>query len=193
MSAAKSPAVDLSAVEPSAGEPKTLDALRRVIAGASRPGGETRLDVCVRLGVASLDQALGGGLVGGALHEIGPAAPREPGRPAGAAAARRIMGDGGSAAVPRGGRGRDRAHGRRRRPHGDAAAGARCRHRRRSRPDPAPPALPGGECGDDALGGRVRLRRARRFRRPCASHLRGCARQESPWAHRPVALVMGSS
>jgi protein ImuA len=90
-SPAKSPAVDLSAVEPCAREPKTLDALRRVIAGASRPGGEARLGLGVRLGVASLDRALGGGLAGGALHEIGPAAPRDGGAATGFATALAVL------------------------------------------------------------------------------------------------------
>jgi protein ImuA len=85
-------AVDLSAVEPSAGEPReTLDALRRVMAGASRPGGEARLGLGVRLGVASLDRALGGGLAGGALHEIGPAAPRDGGAATGFATALAVL------------------------------------------------------------------------------------------------------
>src|SRR5277367_3432724 len=71
---------ELSAVEPiaepsAAGSRETLNALRRVVAAASRPGGEARLG----LGVASLDRALGGGLSCGALHEIGPAAPRDGG------------------------------------------------------------------------------------------------------------------
>jgi protein ImuA len=83
-------AVELSAeppaIEPSAAEPReTLRALRRAMAAvtASRPGGEARLS----LGVASLDQALGGGLAGGALHEIGPAAPRDGGAATGFATA----------------------------------------------------------------------------------------------------------
>jgi protein ImuA len=53
--------------------PETLHALRRAVADlAILPGEDGRL---ISLGVASLDQALAGGLAGGALHEIGPAAP----------------------------------------------------------------------------------------------------------------------
>src|SRR5579864_7944480 len=53
--------------------PETLHALRRAVAElATLPGEDGRL---ISLGVASLDQALAGGLAGGALHEIGPAAP----------------------------------------------------------------------------------------------------------------------
>ncbi len=81
---------ELSAAGPSAGEPReTLSALRRVMAAvtASRPGEEARLG----LGVASLDQALGGGLAGGALHEIGPAAPRDGGAATGFAVALAVL------------------------------------------------------------------------------------------------------
>src|SRR5258707_9971416 len=93
-------AVELSTVEPftaepsiagpPAGEPReTLNALRRVMAAVttSRPGEEARLG----LGVASLDQALGGGLAGGALHEIGPAAPRDGGAATGFAVALAVL------------------------------------------------------------------------------------------------------
>src|SRR5258708_5657808 len=76
--------------EPSAGEPReTLSALRRVMAAvtASRPGGEARLG----LGVASLDQALAGGLAAGALHEIGPAAPGDGGAATGFAIALAVL------------------------------------------------------------------------------------------------------
>src|SRR5580704_13626502 len=79
-------AIEPPAIEPSAAEPReTLRALRRAMAAvtASRPGGEARLS----LGVTSLDQALGGGLAGGALHEIGPAAPRDGGAATGFATA----------------------------------------------------------------------------------------------------------
>ena len=91
MSAAKPSAAHLSAVglstaEPSAGSRETLNALRRVVAGASR-SGEARLG----LGVASLDRALGGGLACGALHEIGPAAPRDGGAATGFAAALAVL------------------------------------------------------------------------------------------------------
>src|ERR1700675_2861431 len=82
LSAVEPPANELSAIEPSAAEPReTLRALRRAMAAvtASRPGEEARLSLGV--GVRSLDQALGGGLAGGALHEIGPAAPRDAFRP----------------------------------------------------------------------------------------------------------------
>ena len=91
MSAAKPSAAHLSAVglstaEPSAGSRETLNALRRVVAGASR-SGEARLG----LGVASLDRALGGGLAKGALHEIGPAAPRNGGAATGFAIALAVL------------------------------------------------------------------------------------------------------
>jgi protein ImuA len=85
LSAGESPTV-----APSAGEPReTLNALRRVMAAVttSRPGEEARLG----LGVASLDQALGGGLAGGALHEIGPAAPRDGGAAPGFAVALAVL------------------------------------------------------------------------------------------------------
>jgi protein ImuA len=85
LSAGESPTV-----APSAGEPReTLNALRRVMAAVttSRPGEEARLG----LGVASLDQALGGGLAGGALHEIGPAAPRDGGAATGFAVALAVL------------------------------------------------------------------------------------------------------
>ena len=81
----------MSAAEPlapSVGDPReTLNALRRVVAGASRAGGEARLG----LGVASLDRALGGGLAKGALHEIGPAAPRDGGAATGFAIALAVL------------------------------------------------------------------------------------------------------
>ena len=91
MSAAKPSAAHLSAVglstaEPSAGSRETLNALRRVVAGASR-SEEARLG----LGVASLDRALGGGLAKGALHEIGPAAPRIGGAATGFAIALAVL------------------------------------------------------------------------------------------------------
>jgi protein ImuA len=82
-------AVEPSA-EPSAGEPRdTLSALRRAVAAvtASRPGEEARLG----LGVASLDQALAGGLAAGALHEIGPAAPGDGGAATGFATALAVL------------------------------------------------------------------------------------------------------
>src|ERR1700693_3750747 len=56
---------------PSTEPPETLHALRRAVA-ETLPGEEDRL---ISFGVASLDQALAGGLICGALHEIGPAAP----------------------------------------------------------------------------------------------------------------------
>jgi len=82
----------MSAAKPSTTEPyatgpqETLNALRRVVAGASR-SGEARLG----LGVASLDRALGGGLAKGALHEIGPAAPRDGGAATGFAIALAVL------------------------------------------------------------------------------------------------------
>jgi protein ImuA len=86
-------AAELSAVEPSvpsAGKPRdTLNALRRAVAGvvAARPDEEGRLG----LGAASLDRALGDGLVLGALHEIGPAAPRDGGAATGFATALAVL------------------------------------------------------------------------------------------------------
>src|SRR5215470_14309675 len=57
---------------------ETLQALRRTVADLATglPGKDGRL---VQFGVASLDQALAGGLACGALHEIGPAAPLQSG------------------------------------------------------------------------------------------------------------------
>jgi len=73
---------------------ETLHALRRTVADltAGVPGEDGRL---VSFGVASLDQALAGGLACGALHEIGPAAPLQGGAAAGfamALAARTLRG-----------------------------------------------------------------------------------------------------
>jgi protein ImuA len=75
---------------------ETLHALRRTVADLSTdvPGEGGRP---VSFGVASLDQALAGGLAGGALHEIGPAAPLQGGAAAGfamALAARALRGRG---------------------------------------------------------------------------------------------------
>src|SRR5262249_15551500 len=75
---------------------ETLHALRRTVAdiAAGIPGEDGRL---VSFGVASLDQALAGGLAGGALHEIGPAAALQGGAAAGfavALAARALHGGG---------------------------------------------------------------------------------------------------
>jgi protein ImuA len=86
MSAAKPSAIALSPEPSAAGTRETLNALRRVVAGASR-SGEARLG----LGVASLDRALGGGLAKGALHEIGPAAPRDGGAATGFAIALAVL------------------------------------------------------------------------------------------------------
>jgi protein ImuA len=71
---------------PSTEPPETLHALRRAVADltATLPGEDGRL---IDFGVASLDQALAGGLAGGALHEIGPAAPLHGGAAAGFALA----------------------------------------------------------------------------------------------------------
>src|ERR1700733_10106096 len=65
---------------------ETLHALRRTVADitAGLPGEDGRL---VSFGVTSLDAALAGGLVCGALHEIGPAAPLHGGAAAGVAMA----------------------------------------------------------------------------------------------------------
>jgi protein ImuA len=65
---------------------ETLLALRRTVADLSAdvPGEGGRP---VSFGVASLDRALAGGLAGGALHEIGPAAPLQGGAAAGFAMA----------------------------------------------------------------------------------------------------------
>jgi protein ImuA len=75
---------------------ETLHALRRTVADltAGVPGEDGRL---VSFGIASLDQALAGGLACGALHEIGPAAPLQDGAVAGfamALAARALGGRG---------------------------------------------------------------------------------------------------
>jgi len=75
---------------------ETLHALRRTVADitAGVSGVDGRL---VSLGVASLDQALAGGLACGALHEIGPAAALQGGAVAGfatALAARALRGGG---------------------------------------------------------------------------------------------------
>src|SRR5271156_1677418 len=86
-----SPAEPLAAEPSAAGSRGTLNALRRVVAGASRAGGEARLNSSLGLGVASLDRALGGGLSCGALHEIGPAAPRDGGAATGFAAALAVL------------------------------------------------------------------------------------------------------
>src|ERR1700704_5227276 len=67
-----------------AAPPETLHALRRAVADLTLPGEDGRL---ISFGVASLDQALAGGLAGGALHEIGPAAPLHAGAAAGFALA----------------------------------------------------------------------------------------------------------
>ena len=75
---------------------ETLHALRRTVADltAGLPGEDGRL---VSFGIASLDQALAGGLACGALHEIGPAAALQDGAVAGfamALAARALGGHG---------------------------------------------------------------------------------------------------
>lgn len=66
--------------------PETLHALRRAVADitASVPEENGRV---VSFGIAALDQALAGGLAGGAVHEIGPAAARHVGAAAGFAVA----------------------------------------------------------------------------------------------------------
>ncbi len=68
----------MSAAEPS----ETLHRLRRAVAdlSAQMPDEAGRL---ISFGIASLDQALAGGLVCGALHEVGPAAPLHGGVAAG--------------------------------------------------------------------------------------------------------------
>lgn len=69
----------------SAKSSETLHTLRSTVADPTAGGvGEDRL---VSFGVASLDQALAGGLAGGALHEIGPAAPLQGGAVTGFAVA----------------------------------------------------------------------------------------------------------
>jgi len=65
---------------------EVLHALRRAVAGVTA-GPLSREGRLVSLGVASLDGALAGGLAGGALHEIGPAAPLHGGAAAGFAMA----------------------------------------------------------------------------------------------------------
>jgi protein ImuA len=68
---------------PSTEPPETLHALRRAVA-ETLPGEDGRL---ISFGVASLDQALAGGLACGALHEIGSAVPLHGGAAAGFALA----------------------------------------------------------------------------------------------------------
>jgi protein ImuA len=72
--------------EMSAESPETLDTLRRTVADltAGLPGED---GPPISFGVPSLDAALAGGLAGGALHEIGPAAPLHGGAAAGFAMA----------------------------------------------------------------------------------------------------------
>ena len=78
----------------SAESSETLHALRRTVADltAGVPGEDGRL---VSFGIASLDQALAGGLACGALHEIGPAAPLQDGAVAGFAMALAVRALGG--------------------------------------------------------------------------------------------------
>ena len=84
MSAAKP-----STIEPSAaGSRETLNTLRRAVATVTSSRSE---EVRLGLGVASLDRALGGGLAKGALHEIGPSAPRDGGAATGFAAALAVL------------------------------------------------------------------------------------------------------
>jgi protein ImuA len=64
--------------------PETLHALRRAVADLAILPGE---DGLIGFGVASIDQALAGGLACGALHEIGPAAPLHGGAASGFALA----------------------------------------------------------------------------------------------------------
>lgn len=66
----------------SAESSETLDMLRRAVADLT-PYQPDEGDPPISLGVASLDHALAGGLAGGALHEIGPAAPLHGGAAAG--------------------------------------------------------------------------------------------------------------
>jgi protein ImuA len=67
--------------------PEVLPALRLAIADLAPPD-EGRL---MKFGVASLDQALAGGLLCGALHEIGPAAPLQGGAAVGFAVAIAVL------------------------------------------------------------------------------------------------------
>src|ERR1700730_15349405 len=78
----------------SAESSETLHALRRTVADltAGLPGEDGRL---VSFGIASLDQALAGGLACGALHEIGPAAPLQNGAATGFALALAARAQGG--------------------------------------------------------------------------------------------------
>jgi hypothetical protein len=64
--------------------PETLHALRRAVTDLAILPGE---DGHLSFGVASIDQALAGGLASGALHEIGPAAPLHGGAASGFALA----------------------------------------------------------------------------------------------------------
>jgi protein ImuA len=83
-------AVALS-VASSAGEPQgTLSALRRAVAGIA-PRGQIQGETQLPLGLESLDRALDGGLDRGALHEIGPAAPRDGGAATGFAVALAVL------------------------------------------------------------------------------------------------------
>jgi len=82
----------------SAESSETLHALRRTVADltAGVPDEDGRL---VSFGIASLDQALAGGLACGALHEIGPAAPLQDGAVAGFAMALAVRALGGRGQV----------------------------------------------------------------------------------------------
>jgi protein ImuA len=89
-------AVALSSVASSAGEPQgtpdTLSALRRAVADiAAAPRGDMRGETRLALGLEPLDRALDGGLDRGAIHEIGPAAPRDGGAATGFAVAFAVL------------------------------------------------------------------------------------------------------
>jgi protein ImuA len=78
-----------TAEPPSAAGPReTLNTLRRAVATVTASRSE---EARLGLGVASLDRALGGGLAKGALHEIGPAMPRDGGAATGFATALAVL------------------------------------------------------------------------------------------------------
>jgi protein ImuA len=86
-------AVASSSVASSAGEPQgTLSALRRAVADiAAAPRGEMRGETRLALGLEPLDRALDGGLDRGAIHQIGPATPRDGGAATGFAVALAVL------------------------------------------------------------------------------------------------------
>lgn len=91
MSAVASSSVASSAGEPQ-GTPDTLSALRRAVADiAAAPRGDMRGETRLALGLDPLDRVLDGGLDRGAIHEVGPAAPRDGGAATGFAVALAVL------------------------------------------------------------------------------------------------------